>query len=186
MAESVDAPDLKSVDHCGRGGSSPPAPIVTDNFLIPGTYRELNRIVSSPKFPWYWANSPGEPGQHTSMLYYDHEFTPTVDGKLKRILGTICDKLGACAVMRIKMNSTPQTETIEHQEWHKDWDVTTPQKTAVIYFTTCDGYTEFANGTIVESVENRCLSFDTPLIHRGTTTTNEERRLVMNINYFEK
>ena len=79
MAESVDAPDLKSVDHCGRGGSSPPAPIVTDNFLIPGTYRELNRIVSSPKFPWYWANSPGEPGQHTSLLYYDHEFTPTAD-----------------------------------------------------------------------------------------------------------
>ena len=28
MAESVDAPDLKSVDHCGRGGSSPPAPIM--------------------------------------------------------------------------------------------------------------------------------------------------------------
>ena len=38
MAESVDAPDLKSVDHCGRGGSSPPAPTVHDDFLCRGTY----------------------------------------------------------------------------------------------------------------------------------------------------
>ena len=39
VAESVDAPDLKSVDHKGRGGSSPPAPIT------------LN-IVGYNKNPW--------------------------------------------------------------------------------------------------------------------------------------
>ena len=41
MAESVDAPDLKSVDHCGRGGSSPPAPIVHDDFVRRGTLHQL-------------------------------------------------------------------------------------------------------------------------------------------------
>ena len=32
MAESVDAPDLKSVDRKGRGGSSPPTPISKSTF----------------------------------------------------------------------------------------------------------------------------------------------------------
>ena len=47
MAESVDAPDLKSVGHCGREGSSPSAPIKTtindssNGFSVPLFIKDL-------------------------------------------------------------------------------------------------------------------------------------------------
>ena len=49
---------------------------------------------------------------------------------------------------------------------------------------TCDGYTSFENGGIVESVENRIVIFDSNKRHTGTSLTNDSRRIVININYF--
>ena len=47
-----------------------------------------------------------------------------------------------------------------------------------------DGYTEFRED-IVNSVANTAAIFDTNLEHRGVPST-DTRRLVLNINYFEK
>ena len=47
MAESVDAPDLKSVDHCGRGSSSLPTRTAINIFKAQGNSDEIpnrNRI----------------------------------------------------------------------------------------------------------------------------------------------
>ena len=68
MAESVDAPDLKSVDHYGRGGSSPPAPTVHDNFLRRGTFVELLREITSTKFPLVF--SKHQENQSSIVIYY--------------------------------------------------------------------------------------------------------------------
>ena len=47
------------------------------------------------------------------------------------------------------------------------------------------GYTSFEDGTKVESVENRFVTFDSDIKHSGTTCTNQKVRLVLNINYFQ-
>ena len=182
MAESVDAPDLKSVDHCGRGGSSPPAPTVHDDFLRRGTFVELWREITSTKFPWYFPESPGEPEQYSNLLYYDHEFSKDVTPKLKRILSSVCTHLGAICVLRIKVNATPKDAP--EQAWHTDWQISTRSKTCVLYLNDCDGYTEFGSQRI-DSKSNRAVIFDTDTLHRGSPSTND-RRLVLNINYFEK
>ena len=51
---------------------------------------------------------------------------------------------------------------------------------------TCDGYTEFRSGKKIYSEENTAVIFDTDLEHRGTPPTNVDRRLVLNVNYFER
>ena len=38
----------------------------------------------------------------------------------------------------------------------------------------------------VDSVANTAVIFDTNIEHRGVPPTNVDRRLVININYFEK
>ena len=43
---------------------------------------------------------------------------------------------------------------------------------------------EFENGKKVESVENRLVTFDTPLRHTGTNCTNQKYRLTLNFNYY--
>ena len=94
----------------------------------------------------------------------------------------MCIQLGAIAVFRIKINATPKNAP--HQGWHQDLKISTPSKTCVLYLNDNDGYTEFRED-IVNSVSNTAVIFDTNTEHRGVPST-DTRRLVLNINYFEK
>ena len=58
--------------------------------------------------------------------------------------------------------------------------------TAIFYINTNNGYTEFEDGTRVESVANRIVNFPANLKHRGTRCTDQKIRIVINFNYFKK
>ena len=158
------------------------SPKIIPTFLKYYTFTELKNIVTDKNFRWYYPQSSGEPEQYSNLLYYDHQFSEDVTPKLKRILATICTQLGAIAVLRIKINATPKNAP--QQDWHTDWQITTQSKTFVLYLNDNDGYTEFKD-TKVESKANTAIIFDTDLEHRGVPST-DMRRLVLNINYFEK
>ena len=49
---------------------------------------------------------------------------------------------------------------------------------------TNNGYTEFEDGTKVESVENRIVYFDGSIPHNSSTCTDQKVRAVISINYF--
>ena len=157
-------------------------PKIIPNFLKHYTFTDLKNIVTDKKFRWYFPESMGEPEQYSNLLYYDHQFSEDVTPKLKRLLSTICIQLGAIAVFRIKLNATPKNSP--EQSWHKDIDISTPSKTCVLYLNDNDGYTEFEYDA-VQSVSNTAAIFDTNIKHRGVPST-DTRRLVLNINYFEK
>ena len=156
---------------------------ILPTFLKYYTFTELKNIVTDKNFRWYYPQSSGEPEQYSNLLYYDHQFSEDVTPKLKRILATICTQLGAIAVLRIKINATPKNAP--QQDWHTDWQITTQSKTFVLYLNDNDGYTEFKD-TKVESKANTAVVFDTDTEHRGVPATNVDRRLAININYFEK
>jgi hypothetical protein len=92
------------------------------------------------------------------------------------------EKLGLHTYYRVKGNFYPWTETLKEHPWHTDY--TFPHKGALFSLNTCDGYTEFEDGTKVESVENRMLLFNPCIKHRSTTTTNDKGRYNINFNYF--
>ena len=55
--------------------------------------------------------------------------------------------------------------------------------TGIYYVNTNDGYTVFEDGTKIDSVANRICIFPYYLKHSGTTCTNANRRIALNINY---
>ena len=57
-------------------------------------------------------------------------------------------------------------------------------KVSIFYVNSNDGYTEFEDGTRIESVENRLVTFPANMLHTGTTCTNKPFRIVINFNYF--
>ena len=60
-------------------------------------------------------------------------------------------------------------------------------KTLIIYLNTCNGYTLFKhNKQKIYSEDNKAVLFDSNLYHSGSTTTNADKRIVLNINYIEK
>lgn len=157
---------------------------IQQNFLKHYTFTEFKNIVTAKNFRWYFPQSEGEPEQYSNLLYYDHQFSDDVTPKLKRLLSTMCIQLGAIAVFRIKVNATPKNAP--QQGWHNDLKISTPSKTCVLYLNDNDGYTEIQEtGLRIDSVENTAVIFDTNLVHRGVPST-DTRRLVLNINYFEK
>ena len=156
---------------------------IIPNHLKYYTFTELKNTIADKNFRWYFSQSSGEPEQYSNLLYYDHEFSEDVTPKLKRILATICFQLGAIAVLRININSTPRNAP--EQTWHTDWVISTQSKTCVLYLNDNDGYTEFETGEKVVSQANTAVIFDTNLKHRGVPATNVDRRLVLNVSYFE-
>jgi len=156
---------------------------IQNQFLKYGTFNELYNQITAKNFPWYFTASPGEPEQYHSLLYYDHQFSSTLTSKMMRCLSTITNQLDAIAILRVKVNATPRNTP--QQEWHTDWKISTPSKTCVLYLNTNDGYTEFRDKKVY-SKENTAVIFDTNLEHRGVPATNIDRRLVLNISYFEK
>ena len=84
------------------------------------------------------------------------------------------------AIVRIKCNFYPYTETFHKHRYHKDY--TFDNIGAVFSINTCDGYTEFDDGDVVESVANRLVVFNAQNSHRSTTTTTDFGRFNINFN----
>ena len=96
------------------------------------------------------------------------------------------NKLDVRSWVRIKSNLRPRVFTTVHTHFHTDFP--SPKydglTTSIFYANTCNGYTEFDDGTKVESVANRLLSFPYDAMHRGIACTDEPCRIVINFNYF--
>ena len=109
------------------------------------------------------------------------------------IIKPVFDTLNPFALHRIKFNATPRTTNIKAKPLHVD--VSGPQDSqgnftdipdyhiCVIYFNDNDGYTYFEDGQKVVAIENRAVIFSGDLLHAGTSCTDTDLRVVLNIDY---
>ena len=94
------------------------------------------------------------------------------------------------SIWRIKVNLITKTSNIVENEFHVDMSGVSEERmqhwtTSIFYINSNDGYTEFEDGTKVESVKNRIISFPSNTKHRGTSCTNQKTRIAINFNYFD-
>ena len=116
----------------------------------------------------------------THIVYDNNEILTSREtwSKVQWVLTRINSK----SLIRMKVNSYPRTEELVH---HKDhFDLPYAHKGGILYFNANDGVTVLEDGTEVESVPNRILLFDSSKPHHSTTTTNANRRVNLNFNYF--
>ena len=86
------------------------------------------------------------------------------------------------SLVKIKANCNVRTEEVVSHGMHCDVPFTCT--TAVYFINDNDGYTTFEDGTRVESVANRMVTFPSTMKHSGSTCTDQKRRVVINFNYF--
>ena len=165
---------------------------VFDNFLDSESYQHMQRALTDDKFPWNFnqtiINSREEKttGQFTHVLYkpnfgIDSQwfkfFVPSLGNKLcgnkMRVL------------LSAKMNLNPRrSENSILGNFHTDWDIPGgSHKTAIYYYNTNNGFTKFETGETVESVANRVVVFDGSIKHVGHACTDEQARVIINLNY---
>ena len=169
---------------------------IIDNFLQQDDFDTIASTIMSKGFPWYHQDDVAYKDEvkedmtfySTHWLYKDDK--PRFDTSLELImpilkrLGSMNDNYKVRTLVRVKLNSYPnQNKFIEHP-WHEDFEPNTlPYKACLLSLNTCDGYTKFKDGTKIESVSNRAILFDPCISHHSTNTTDQTRRVNININY---
>ena len=164
---------------------------VIDNFLPQKEFEKIKlEIMNENMAQWvYTPNVTGMDSEEDNLkkwkyFYMSHAIysggiitSPHYDHLIP-----IFEQLDIKALIRIKCNMYPNTQEIYEHDKHTDYDFS--HKAAILYINTCDGYTKLADGTKIDSVENRMLLFDASTPHQSTTTSNTTARFNINFNYF--
>ena len=105
------------------------------------------------------------------------------------IIKPLIDKIDLLGLYRIKANLTIKHPTEQYvMPFHVDREP--PPKnvtmfTSIFYMNTNNGFTELEDGTRIDAVENRLLTFPADTYHAGSYCTDEFARIVINLNYFK-
>jgi hypothetical protein len=175
---------------------------IIDNCLLDKDFSIIKNTMLGSDFPWYLCP--------TKVLYnkesivedkYNYQFThifynnSTVRSDWFNIISPLVNLIvmpgKTTELVRIKANLLPATHDIILYDYHTDIDYSSEydnfeKKTVVFYVNTNNGFTQFEDGTKVESIENRLVTFDTNIMHTGSSCTDQRTRCVINLNYVYK
>lgn len=148
----------------------------------------------SPNIPWIY---------NSAVDYYPTDYSDAIDypdnhhfvhwfyswhkpaSEQIGMLHPILKIVNPAALVRIKANLSTRTEKIIEHQYHLDM-ANTNCTTAIFYVNNNNGMTIFEDGTVINSVANRFVIFNSRIKHKGTTCTDQKVRCLINFNYFEK
>ena len=159
---------------------------VIDNFLSDHEFNIIQQYFLNDTFTWYLNDSIVNRREGLDQYQFTHLFFDVSRPSLtnwSNFLQPLLHKLQAKFIFRIKANLRPRTTQGVLSDYHTDMDLN--QQTAIFYLNTNNGYTKFQDNTLedVHSVANRLLTFYGGLKHAGTSCTDQNTRIVLNINY---
>jgi hypothetical protein len=159
---------------------------IIDNALPKEEFENIKNFILNPDFPWNLSTIVAKSDENmpmTASYYFACIFWDGFNVKEQStIFAPLLNIIGCNAILRIKANLYPSTETIIHHENHCDYGF--PHKGAIFYLTTNNGLTVLEDKVEVESIENRLLLFDSSKPHRSTTCSDDKCRVNVNFNFF--
>jgi hypothetical protein len=154
---------------------------ITNNYLSTKHLNILNKVILSNNFPWFIQEiDESFPGhrQFVHIFFKDNNFTTFYSYLIEPLLKKISYK----KLIRVKVNLLTQTNKIIEHPYHIDSNVKN-SITSIFYLNTNNGYTKIKNKDKIISKKNTLLTFPSSWEHHGTTCTNKEYRIVLNIVY---
>ena len=157
---------------------------VIDGFLDKEEFEILKQNMLSHDFAWFMSHGVTAYDNNSEHYMLSHKFYENfkINSSSFTLLDNLLSKLDIKAVIRIKANLYPKTSEIIEHDFHTDYDF--KHKSALLMFNTNNGCTILDDGTQIEAVENRLLTFDASEKHASTTCTNEKYRVNLVVNYF--
>ena len=155
---------------------------ILNNFMFHMDQKEgIHSFVETKQVPWFVVNhNPKDSNAiHFSHLAYDQQ---NVTSEWFNALGSLFRELNPKSLVIIKANLFPKTTEIEEHGYHVDFPFECT--TSIFYLNTNNGYTKFEDGTVVESISNRLLTFPTLCKHTSSSCTDVAARVNINFNYF--
>ena len=159
---------------------------VIDNFLNDDEFNIIQQYFLNDSFVWHLNDSIANKRQGIDQYQFTHTFFDISKPSLQNyssFLQPLLLKLKAQYIFRIKANLRPRTTQGVLSDYHVDMSLN--QQTAIFYLNTNNGYTKFQQNDYedVPSVANRLLTFYGGLKHCGSSCTDSNYRILLNINY---
>jgi len=159
---------------------------IIKNCLSKQVFLNLKETMFSASFPWFFTEhclTPEQEKTQVPMWQFGHNFYAEnlITSNHYGLLNPIINILKPLSIIRIKANLNTQTEKIIETGLHTDID-DSRFKSAIFFLNTCDGYCRIENEKFF-SEENKIIVFNSNLIHTGSTTTNQKRRIVISFVY---
>ena len=169
---------------------------VIDNFLSDNEFQKIKNVMEGADFPWYWQSHSHTKivnekfiGDNVSQLTHGFvEDRKSISDWFNLFLSSSCfSKLNVKILDKFKANCNYKTTNQKVGWFHTDYDNERKDKftTSILYLNTNNGGTKFEDGTFVNSVANRMVTFDYFIKHAPVSCTDEDRRIVTNINYLK-
>ena len=166
---------------------------VIDDFLDSSQFELIYDSMMGNEFPWYfysyvdYADDDYRFIDDPDNYQFVHNFYTIGKETYSYLLSTlapIIEKINCNKLLRVKSNLNPKTSKHIKRNFHIDSDTTwNKHKTSILYINTNNGWTEFEDGSKVNSVSNRMVIFDSPIRHAGVTCTDKKARVLINFNY---
>jgi len=155
------------------------------NFLPNDFLQTLKTLIFNDHFPWAVRGGMTDTDKNsflTHFFYTDHRI---VSQEYDTYIVPILRNLKCKAVVQVRANLF-FSHLFKKSDWHVDnfFNCTT----SILYLNTCNGGTELKiNDEIkfIKAEENKLLVFSSDTLHRVCTSTNAERRYILNFNYFK-
>ena len=161
---------------------------IYDDYLDRGPFHNIQSIFFGNSIEWiYNEHKVNYTDDDLYNFQFVHKFWEQTKGVVSphwSVLTPLVRKLDPALFIRVKANMVPFQKDIV--EYGKHVDTHYKATTAIFYLNTNNGYTCFTDGSKVESVANRLVTFPSHYLHAGTTCTDEKVRGVLNLNYVEK
>ena len=165
---------------------------IEDNFLDQSVFGELQTLMMGDGFDWQYSPiiDSTEDINNKNKFQFVHIFyagNVPFSPYFKEMI-PILNIIKPISLWRIKANLLTKTSNHIENPFHVDMPGLSEEKqkqwtTSIFYVNTNDGYTVFEDGTKIESVANRIVSFPEETKHRGTSCTDEKIRMVINFNF---
>jgi len=167
---------------------------IEDNFLGQEEFDKIQEVLMGSVFAWFYQNTIdfGFEVDDVNKFQFIHMFysESLPNSEFMRNISPLLRVLNPFSLLRIKANLLTRTPSIVENEFHADIGDLSEERlkqwsTSIFFINTNNGYTKFEDGTKVESVANRMLTFPANVKHAGTSCTDQQTRVIMNFNYFK-
>ena len=165
---------------------------IIDDYLSEKDFNFVHSTLNSREFLWEWhkvANRNSKnPGDDFQFMHFFLEYGKIFYINASQIPVTIVQRYAMeenkkFRISRAKANLFIKTsEQPKQLGFHKDIEDSDNLLTIILYLETSNGYTEFKDGTKVDSVKNRTVIFPAHIEHQTVTQTDTLFRTNINVN----
>ena len=159
---------------------------VYKNFLNVEEFNKIKDVLLNSNFPWFYQPEILINSKSLGYFQFTHIFyaNNSIRSDYFNMLQPIINKINCLTIVKIKANLLTKTDSNIDYGFHTDFN-DDKVTTGILYINTNDGYTKFKDGALEKSKENKYIEFNSKLLHSGSSCTNKNIRVVLNLNYIK-